>query len=71
MTRMRFERQKRGWSQTKLAAEAGRLQMSDISKIERGWMRPSPNQAERLGAVLGIAAAELLEPVAAPEALAS
>jgi transcriptional regulator with XRE-family HTH domain len=62
VTRLRVERARRGWSQTALAAKAGRLSGSDISRFERGYARPYPAQAERLAQVLGLHLDELLEP---------
>jgi len=50
-------------SQTALAAAAGRLSASDISRYERRYGRPYPAQAERLAHVLGIPASELLEQI--------
>jgi ribosome-binding protein aMBF1 (putative translation factor) len=61
MTKLEQERKKRGWSQTELAAKAGKLSSSDISRIERQWQRPYPAQAARLALVLGISAEELTE----------
>jgi len=62
MTRLQFERTKRGLSQTTLAAMAERLSPSDISKFERLYARPYPAQAQRLARVLGLSPEELLEP---------
>ena len=61
MTRLQAERQKRGMSQTAIAAAAGRLSASDISKFERGFARPYPAQAQRLAAALDLAPDQLLE----------
>lgn len=54
MTRLEQERRKRKWSQTTLAAAAGKLSGSDISRIERRWQKPYPAQAERLAKVLDL-----------------
>ena len=48
-------------SQTDLAAAAGKLSPSDISRFERGYGKPYPAQAERLARVLELPAGELLE----------
>ena len=61
-TRLQLERLRRGYSQTVLAARAGRLSGSDISRFENAYARPYPAQAERLAQVLGLQPDELLEP---------
>ena len=61
-TKLKAARTARGMSQTTLAAEAGRLSTTDISKFENLMARPYPAQAERLARVLGLAPGELLEP---------
>jgi transcriptional regulator with XRE-family HTH domain len=61
VTKLQAERLKRGMSQTTLAAAAGKLSTSDISRFERGYGRPYPAQAQRLADVLGIATCELLD----------
>jgi len=61
-TRLKAERQRRGWSQTALAYRA-KLTPGDVSKIERGILRPYPRQAARLGRALQLAPDELLAPV--------
>ena len=61
-TRLQRERLRRGLSQTALAAKAGRLSGSDISRFENSYARPYPAQAERLAQVLGLQPDELLEP---------
>jgi transcriptional regulator with XRE-family HTH domain len=60
MTRLQDERHRRGWSQTELAARAGKLAPSDISRYERGYARPYPAQAARLAQVLELSPDELL-----------
>jgi transcriptional regulator with XRE-family HTH domain len=62
MIRLKAERLKRGWSQQDLGFRA-RVSVSDICRIERGWMRPYPGHAERLAAVLGLTPEQLLERV--------
>lgn len=52
MTNLEHARKARGWSQTALAAAAGKLSASDISRFERGYARPYPAQADRLAQVL-------------------
>jgi transcriptional regulator with XRE-family HTH domain len=62
LTRMEAARRERGWNQTELAAKAGKLSASDISRMERGYGRPYPAQAARLAQVLEMGPDELLEP---------
>ena len=52
MRRITIERQARGWSQSRLAREAG-LHASTVSSVENGRLRPWPGQAEKLRAALG------------------
>lgn len=59
MTKLEHERKRRGWSQTDLAARAGKMSAADISRFERAWQKPYPSQAKRLGRVLRLAPAEL------------
>jgi len=51
MLRIRQEREQRGWSQARLARRA-RISVSDMSRIEGGWLRPYPNQLRRLAKAL-------------------
>ena len=51
MVKLKAERLKRGWRQEDLGFYA-RMSGADISRIERGWMKPYPGQAERLAKVL-------------------
>jgi len=60
VTKLQRERLSRGMSQTALAAAAGKMGASDIS---RGYGRPYPAQAERLAQVLGLPASELLKTI--------
>lgn len=62
MTRIEQERRRRGWNQTALAYHA-RLGQSDVSRIERRLMIPTPRIAERLGRALGVSAEVLLDEV--------
>jgi ribosome-binding protein aMBF1 (putative translation factor) len=62
MIRLKVERLKRGWSQQDLAYHA-RMAVSDVCRIERGWMRPYPRHATRLAAALGLTPDQLLERV--------
>ncbi len=57
---MKVERLRRGWSQQKLAVEAG-VGYADVSRIECGWLRPYPGQAEKIARALGIGVESLLE----------
>lgn len=59
---MKAERLRRGWSQQKLAVEAG-VGYADICRAERGLFRLYPSQAERIAKVLGLRPDELLEEV--------
>jgi transcriptional regulator with XRE-family HTH domain len=67
VTKLQAERLKRGLSQTALAATAGRMGASDISRFERGYGRPYPAQAERLARVLELTPTELLERASGPQ----
>jgi ribosome-binding protein aMBF1 (putative translation factor) len=62
MTKMEYERHRRGWNQTELAFRS-KVSVADISKIERGWMKPFPGYAKRLSKALGISADELTKEV--------
>lgn len=66
MTKLQAERRRLGLSQTALAAKAERLSASDISRFERRYGRPYPNQAARLARVLGLTPSELLDPAETP-----
>ena len=63
VTRLEFERRRRGWSQTELAFYA-QMHQPDVSRFERQLQRPSPERRERLSRVLGVAPDELLDEVA-------
>jgi transcriptional regulator with XRE-family HTH domain len=67
MTKLQAARIQRGMSQTMLAAAAGKLSPSDISRFERGYGRPYPGQAVRIAEALGMPAEDLLEPADAAE----
>jgi transcriptional regulator with XRE-family HTH domain len=62
MLRLKAESLKRGWSQQDLGFYA-RISVADISRIERGWMKPYPRHAARLAQVLGLKPEELLEEI--------
>jgi transcriptional regulator with XRE-family HTH domain len=62
MRRVKYERLKRGWTQQDCAVKA-RMHVTEISKVELGYMRPWPKQAKRLARVLGLRPEELLEEV--------
>jgi transcriptional regulator with XRE-family HTH domain len=67
MLRLKLERQKRGWTQTRLAALTG-IASPDLSAIERR-MRPAyPGWRRRLALVFGIAEDKLFAEVAEPDA---
>jgi ribosome-binding protein aMBF1 (putative translation factor) len=63
MIKLKAERLEKKWSQQDLAYHA-HMAVSDVCRIERGWMKPYPSHATRLAAALGLAPNELLEPVA-------
>jgi ribosome-binding protein aMBF1 (putative translation factor) len=62
MIRLKVERLRKGWSQQDLAYHA-RMAVSDVCRIERGWMRPYPGHAARLAAALGLTPDQLVERV--------
>jgi transcriptional regulator with XRE-family HTH domain len=62
MVRLKAERLNRGWTQQELGFYAS-VSAADISKIERGWLKPYPGPAVRLAQVLGLKPEELLEEV--------
>jgi transcriptional regulator with XRE-family HTH domain len=62
MVRLKAERLNRGWTQQQLGFYAS-VSAADISKMERGWMKPYPRPAARLAFVLGLKPEELLEEV--------
>jgi transcriptional regulator with XRE-family HTH domain len=64
------ERRNRRWSQTVLAFHAETTQ-GEISKFERGLLRPRPATAARLSRVLGVPADALLREVHNPAPVAS
>jgi transcriptional regulator with XRE-family HTH domain len=60
MIRLKYERLKRGWSQQTCAVQAG-MHGTEISKIERGYLKPYPSQAKRLATILEVDPSDLLE----------
>ena len=64
MTRLRFEREKRGWSQAKLYELTG-ISQADMSQLERGLKVLHKGWAERLSKVYGVPADELMKEVKA------
>jgi len=62
MLRIEHERKRRGWTQTELAYHAN-MSSQDISRIERGWLKPYNGMAARLSEALGIPADELTKEV--------
>jgi transcriptional regulator with XRE-family HTH domain len=66
--RLRSERLKRGWTQTRLSALTG-IAASDLSVYENGHRRAGAGVRARLASVFGMAEADLFAPVA-PEPVA-
>ena len=62
MLRIELERRKGGWTQTELAYYA-KMSMADISRIERGWLRPYNGMAKRLSDVLKLSVDDLTKEV--------
>jgi len=62
MLKLRAERQRRGWTQAKVAYHA-RLHPAELSRIETGRLRPYSRQATRIARVLGLKPSELLDEV--------
>ncbi len=60
--RIKAERLRRSWRQIELSYFCG-VSVSDISKIKTGRMRPYRLHAERIGKVLGLEPAEIVEMV--------
>ncbi len=58
MLKIRAERRRRGWNQTKLAYISG-VNIADISKIETGRIVPYPGHRKRLAKALRIPPDEL------------
>lgn len=53
MIRLRYERLRRGWSQTQLAA-AARMHTQQVSAIENSMLKPYPTQLARLAHALDV-----------------
>lgn len=64
MLRLTMERLRRGWTKTELSRRA-RIQLSDVSRIESGRMKPYQPQRQRLAQVLEVPADRLFEEVEA------
>jgi plasmid maintenance system antidote protein VapI len=62
--RMRLERSRRGWSQTRLSALTG-IAQSDLSAIETGRRPAGPDRRRRLASVFGVSEADLFVEVKA------
>ena len=62
MKKLEQARKARKLNQTDLASRA-KLAQSDISAFERGWRIPYPDQAKRLGRLLGLSPDELTQDV--------
>ncbi len=60
LTRLKKERQRRGWTQTVLAYKAG-MTPAEISRYETGRMLPYREHARRLAKVLGLKPEQLLD----------
>ena len=67
MLRMKLERLRRGWNQTKLAYLA-RTSGPEISRIETGRARPYPKQLKRLAKVLRLSPDVLMQEIGEPAA---
>jgi transcriptional regulator with XRE-family HTH domain len=63
MLRLRYERQRKGMSQQSLGFHAG-VGAAEISRIENGWLRPTPSIAKRLADVLELPPEDLLQEIA-------
>jgi transcriptional regulator with XRE-family HTH domain len=61
---VRRSRDLRGWSQERLAAEAGELRQSLISDIERGKANPTLITLESIAGALGVTVRDLFKPPA-------
>lgn len=65
MLRLKFERVKRGLSQTEVATLGGRqFSQSVISLAESGWLTLTPNQLQRIAQIFDVPADVLLREVA-------
>lgn len=62
MTRLRYERQRRQFSQLALA-RAAQLNQPDVSEIERGIRIPTREQLQRLADAIGVPPDDLLKEV--------
>lgn len=58
--KVKAARLRQGWNQSHLGFVTRRTQ-SEISKIENGWLVPSPAAAARLAEALGLRPEELYE----------
>jgi transcriptional regulator with XRE-family HTH domain len=61
MLRLREERRRRGWTQTRLSALTG-LAQSDLSAFENERRQAGAGQRQRIAVVFGMAAADLFAP---------
>ena len=62
-SRLREERLRRGWSQTKVSMLTG-IASPDISAMERGTRYPHPGWRRRLAAAFKVAESELFDEIA-------
>ena len=65
MLRLRDERLRRGWTQTRLSALTG-IASPDLSAIERGARTAYPGWRRRLATVFGLPEEHLFTPVEKP-----
>lgn len=62
MLRVKLEREKRGWTRTRLGFEA-QIHPSEIGKLEAGKIFPYPKWKNKLSEVFGISGEELFNEV--------
>ena len=65
MLRIKAERLRRGWNQTRLAYQSD-LSGPDVSRIETGRTRPYPKQLQRLAKVLNLSPDSLMQEIGEP-----
>lgn len=62
MLRLRDERLRRGWSQTRLSAFTG-IAQSDLSAVENERRRPGAGWRRKLSQVFGMSESDLFAPI--------
>ncbi len=62
LTRLKYERQRRGLTQVALAAIVD-ISQAYLSMIERGIMSATPEQLQKLSEIFGVPSADLLREV--------